>query len=48
MTRRFRAAIILFLAVAAMGGAAKVFDYYLSTTCISGFGTYNAACLDGK
>jgi hypothetical protein len=42
-----RAAMILFLVIAAIVGAAKVVDYYLSTTCISGFGTYNDACLVG-
>jgi hypothetical protein len=40
-----RAAIIIFLAIAAILGAAKVADYYLSTTCISGFGSFNDACL---
>ena len=39
-----RAAITIFLVIAAIGGAAKVADYYLSTTCISGFGTFNDAC----
>jgi hypothetical protein len=43
-----RAAIIIFLVIAAIGGAAKVADYYLSTACISGFGSFNAACLGGK
>jgi hypothetical protein len=42
-----RAAIIVLLAIAAIGGGAKVVDYYLSTTCISGFGTFNDACLAG-
>ena len=43
-----RAAIMIFLVIATVVGAAKVADYYLSTTCISGFGTYNDACLRGK
>lgn len=42
-----RAAIMLFLAIAVILGAAIVADHYLSTTCISGFGTYNDACLAG-
>ena len=42
-----RAAIIIFLVIAAIVGAAKVVDYYFSTTCISGFGTFNDACLVG-
>lgn len=48
MARRLtRVAIIIFLVVAAIVGAAKAVDYYLSSTCISGFGTYNQACIDG-
>jgi hypothetical protein len=43
-----RAAIIVILVIAVLGGAVKVVDYYLGTTCLSGFGTYNAACLEGK
>jgi hypothetical protein len=44
------AAMIIFLVVAAIGGAAKVaLDYYLSTTCISGFGgSFTDACIAGK
>jgi hypothetical protein len=42
-----RMAIIVFLVIAGIVGAAKVVDHYLSTTCISGFGTFNQACLAG-
>jgi len=43
-----RAAIIIFLVAAVIGCAAKVVDSYLGATCISGFGTFNDACLEGK
>jgi hypothetical protein len=40
---------ITLLVVAAIVGSAKVaLDYYFGNTCVSGFGTYNQACIDGK
>jgi len=42
-----RAAIMLFLVMVVITGAALMADHYLNTTCISGFGTYNNACIDG-
>jgi hypothetical protein len=38
---------ITLLVVAAIVGAAKVaVNYYWSNTCVSGFGTFNDACLE--